>query len=444
MGDSNHLTATAAAAAIARGELTAEQLTRDCLDRIEVRDDEVRAWAFLDPEHALAQAREADAVLAAGPGTGPLHGVPVGIKDIIDTGDMPTEHGSPLFRGDRPERDAACVAALRDAGAVILGKTVTTELANICPGKTRNPHDIRHTPGGSSSGSAAGVADFQMPLALGTQTGGSVIRPASFCGIYGLKPSLGFIARTGVLLQSHTLDTVGVYGRSLEDIALIAGCLSARDPEDPVSYPRSRADLLQMLSEPPPRPPRFAFLRTPAWEEHGEPRARDAILDVVTRLGDHCAEASLPPPFDDILELHRTVMGSENLAYYGDWLDRSPELLSDLLRARLESGRDIRARDYVRALNARETIYRDLVALLANHDAVICLASAGPAPEGFDTTGTPVFNGLWTLLGVPCVTLPRLTLDGLPMGVQLVGRRGDEGRLLRTAGWLDRWLEEPD
>ncbi len=435
----NEMGAREVAARIAARELSAVELVQACLDRIAAREPDVRAWQHLDPEHALAQARDADAALAAGRGGGPLHGVPVGIKDIIDTADMPTEHGSPMFRGRRSNRDAACVAALRDAGAIILGKTVTTELANTFPGKTRNPHDLGHTPGGSSSGSAAAVADFHVPLALGTQTGGSVIRPASFCGIHALKPTLGLISRSGVLLQSHSLDTVGVYGRSVEDLGLITDSLSARDPSDPVSYPRSRASLLALLGEEPPATPRFAFVRTPAWE-HATPAARSALEDLAAGLGELCAEEDLPAPFDRIIELHATVMGCEDLHYYGAFLERTPELVSAPLRARLESARDIPASAYLDALDARETINASLEALLGRVDAVICPASAGPAPEGFESTGSPIFNGLWTYLGVPCVSLPRLVVDGLPMGVQLVGRRGDEGRLLRTARWLDERL----
>ena len=439
MPPANELTACEAAARIRAGELSSEALVHACLARIEAREPEVQAWQYLDPEHALAQAREADAVQREGKGTGALHGVPVGIKDIIDTADMPTENGSPMFAGRRTNHDAACVTALRDAGAIILGKTVTTELANTFPGKTRNPHNPAHTPGGSSSGSAAGVADFHVPLALGTQTGGSVIRPASFCGIYGLKPTLGLISRTGVLLQSHTLDTVGVYGRSLEDLGLITDCLSARDPSDAVNYARSRAKLLAMLRGEPPAAPRFAFLETPAWPHAPEPAQR-AIRELAAGLGDRCREERLPPPFDRILELHRAVMGAEDLHYYGRFLADTPQLLSAPLRERLEDVRDVSAQQYIAALNAREVIYADLEALLASYDAVICLSSAGPAPAGLESTGSPIFNGLWTYLGVPCVTLPRLRVDGLPMGVQLVGMRGDEGRLLRSARWLDREL----
>jgi Asp-tRNA(Asn)/Glu-tRNA(Gln) amidotransferase A subunit family amidase len=439
MNEPNELTATEAAARIRRGDLTAEALVQACLQRIEAREPEVQAWTWIDPDYALAQAREADARLAEGQGVGPLHGVPVGVKDIIDTADMPTENGSPMFRGRRPERDAACVTALREAGAIILGKTVTTELANTHPGKTRNPHNPAHTPGGSSSGSAAGVADFHMPLALGTQTGGSVIRPASYCGIYGVKPTVGLIPRRGVLLQSHTLDTLGAYGRSLEDLGLALDCLSLHEPDDGLSFPRSRGSAREILAEDPPSPPRFAFLETPAWS-HADPGAQRAIRGVVERLGDRCREEGLPSPFDRIIDLHLTVMGTEDLAYYGTYLERTPELLSDALRQRLIDAKSIPAADYVTALNEREVIYADLAALLDDYDAVLCLASASSAPRSLETTGSPIFNGLWTYLGVPCVTLPRLEVDGLPMGLQLVGKRRDEGRLLRTARVLDGWL----
>lgn len=435
----NELSACEAAARIRAGELSSEDLVRACLARIEAREPEVQAWQYLDPAHALAQARDADALQREGKGIGPLHGLPVGIKDIIDTADMPTENGSPMFKGRRTNHDAACVAALRDAGAIILGKTVTTELANTFPGKTRNPHDLARTPGGSSSGSAAGVADFHMPLALGTQTGGSVIRPASFCGIYGLKPTLGLISRTGVLLQSHSLDTVGVYGRSVEDLGLITDSLSARDPADSASYPRSRGSVLTTLREEPPATPRFAFLETPAWS-HAPHEAQEAIRDLAAELGDRCREEQLPPPFDRIIELHRAVMGAEDLHYYGRFLADTPELLSAPLRERLDDVRDVSAPEYIAALNLREIIYADVEALLGRYDAILCLSSAGPAPAGLESTGSPIFNGLWTYLGVPCVTLPRLRVGHLPMGLQLVGMRGDEGRLLRTARWLDREL----
>lgn len=434
------LSAVDAAHQIAAGELTSETLVRSCLDRIAEREPVVQAWAYLDPDHAIAQARLRDAEKRSGRPVGPLHGIPVGLKDIIDTGDMPTEHGSPMFKGNRPARDAACVTALREAGAVILGKTVTTELANTHPGKTRNPHNPAHTPGGSSSGSAAGVADWHVPLALGTQTGGSVIRPASFNGIYALKPSLGLISRRGVLLQSHTLDTLGTYGRSLEDVALLTDALTAHDPLDPVSYPRSRGSLLAALRESPPAPPRFAFLKTPAWNE-AEPVTKTLLADFAAKLGRQCAEVELPSPFDQVVARHATVMAAEDLAYYGGFLDRTPELVSDKLRGRLEAARSISAADYIKAVNACEEIYAQIDKLLDGYDAILCAASSGPAPVTLESTGNAIFNGMWTYLGVPCVSLPLLSANGLPLGVQLVGKRGDEARLMRTARWLDGCAE---
>ena len=237
------LTATEARARMVKGDVTAEAYVTACLDAIAAREKDIEAWVVYDRDRALAQARALDRERAAGRACGALHGLPVGIKDIIDTADMPTENGSPIFKGHQPAKDATCVAVLRAAGAIILGKTVTTELANVNPNKTRNPHNPAHTPGGSSSGSAAGVAAGMMPLALGTQTGGSVIRPGSFCGVHALKPTLGLVSRTGVTLQSHTLDTVGVYGRSLADLALITDALSQHDPSDAVSYTRARPGL---------------------------------------------------------------------------------------------------------------------------------------------------------------------------------------------------------
>ena len=439
MAKLNELTATEAAAGMARGDFTAANLMQACLDRIAEREDEVRAWAYIDPERAMAEARAADTARDRGESLGPLHGLPVGIKDIIDTADMPTENGSALFEGRRPNADAASVAALRAAGAIIMGKTVTTELANTNPSKTRNPHNLEHTPGGSSAGSGAGVADFHMPLAVGTQTGGSVIRPASFNGVYGLKPTLGLIPRGGALLQSHTLDTLGVYGRSLEDLALITDSLSIPEPQDPQSYDGGRSSLLAALEQPQPSGPRFAFVETPAWDRADE-GAKAAIMDVARRLGEACVKETPPAPFDRILDLHGAVFAAENAHYYGAYLRDRPELLSDKIRTRLKDSYDIPARDYIEALNERAVINDAIENLLTRYDAILCLPATGPAPRGFETTGDAAFNSPWTYLGVPCVSLPRLTVDGMPLGVQLVGGRGAEGRLLRTARWLDGFL----
>jgi Asp-tRNA(Asn)/Glu-tRNA(Gln) amidotransferase A subunit family amidase len=432
------LSANAALNAIRSGDLTSEALVAACLERIQALEPQVKAWAFLDPAHAMAQARAADAAIREGKGLGALHGLPVGIKDVIDSADMPTEGGSALFKDYRPRNDASCVSALRSAGAVIMGKTVTTELASSTPGPTCNPRNLAHTPGGSSSGSAAAVACGMVPLALGTQTAGSVIRPASFCGIFGFKPTLGLISRHGVILQSHTLDTIGVYGRTVGDLALIADAIGVHDPQDPVSIRAARVRLAEIAASDPPLAPIFAFVRTPSWDRMTE-IAREAFGELVAELGARVEEIDMPS-LAQAIECHRIVQSAENAGYYGIFRERAPELLSEGLSERLKSGASIAAQDYIRAVNMREPLYASLDEVLTQYSAILTPASLGPAPKGLASTGDPAMNGLWTFLGVPCVTLPLLEAEGLPIGVQLVGRRGDDGRLLRSARWLVRHL----
>jgi Asp-tRNA(Asn)/Glu-tRNA(Gln) amidotransferase A subunit family amidase len=432
--DPTLLTASGAADAIRNGELSSEELVCACLDRIAAREDEVQAWEHLDPDLALAQAREADAELRSGEASGALHGVPVGIKDIFDTSDLPTENGSPIFAGRRPEHDAACVAALRSAGAVIMGKTVTTELALLTPARTRNPHNLAHTPGGSSAGSAAAVAAGMIPAALGSQTAGSIIRPASFCGVYGFKPTLGLIPRGGVLMQSHTLDTVGTYGRCVEDLALLTDCMAAFEADDATSFRRSRPGLLAATRARPPLPPRVAFVKTPAWAD-ADPAMQEAFTAFARKLGARVVEIDIPV-LVDVIEWQRIVQLAENAHYYGPLLAQSPELISPGLTHRLETGLAIDAQEYLRAITGREPSYRAVAAALKGFGAILTPAALGPAPEGLGATGSPIMNGLWTYLGMPTVSLPLLEASGLPVGVQLVGLRHDDARLLRTANWL--------
>ena len=436
MGDTtlSLLTATEAAARIRAGEVLSEDLVAACLAVIAERDAEIGAWEHIDPEFALSQAREADAARREGKGIGPLHGVPVGIKDIIDTADLKSEFGSPIFKGRQPMADAACVSSLRSAGAVILGKTVTSELATLTPARTKNPANLAHTPGGSSAGSAAAVACGMVPAALGTQTAGSVIRPASFCGVYGFKPTFGLISRRGALLQSHTLDTMGVIARSLEDLALLTDAMSAQDVGDSVSYPRSQPSLLTEMRADVPLAPLLAFLKTPAWDE-ADPVMQEAFGELVESLGAHVEEIEFPS-LAEVIAWQRVIQSAENAHYYGPLLQRAPELITDGLKARLEAGLEVPARDYIAAVTARETAYAFIDNVMVHYSAILTPAAPGPAPRGFETTGSPVFNGLWTYLGTPAVTLPLLEVNGLPVGVQLVGGRRDDARLLRTARWL--------
>jgi Asp-tRNA(Asn)/Glu-tRNA(Gln) amidotransferase A subunit family amidase len=428
--------AAEAARQLRERKVTAAELTRACLARIEAREAEVQAWAFLDPEHALRQAHAADEWRKGGRPLGPLHGMPIGVKDIIDTADMPTENGTVLHAGRRPRADATLVSLLRAAGAVILGKTVTTELAVYSPNKTRNPHRPEHTPGGSSSGSAAAVADGMVPLAIGTQTNGSVIRPASFCGVYGFKPSHGLIPRTGVLTQSPPLDTVGVMAADLEGLALLAEPLMAFDAKDRASQPHAPPRLLEVLQAPPPVPPLLAFVRSPVWDQAAED-TRAGFAELVDVLGERVEEVALPASFDDAIELHRTIMEADLAKNFAREYERGRDQLSARLCEMIEAGQRVLAVDYNRALERAVALTAALDELFTRYDAILTPAAPGEAPHGLGSTGSPVFCTIWTLCGVPAVTLPLLTgASGMPIGVQLVGAKGDDARLLRTARWL--------
>lgn len=429
------MTALEARTRMLHGDVSAEAYVGACLDAIAARESEIEAWVVCDRAHALEQARACDKARAAGKPAGLLHGLPIGIKDIIDTADMPTQNGSPIFAGHQPERDASCVAQIRAQGGIVIGKTVTTELANNHPNKTRNPHNPAHTPGGSSSGSAAAVGANTIPLALGTQTGGSVIRPGSFCGVYAMKPTLGLISRTGATLQSHTLDTIGVYGRGVADLALATQAMSAFDAADAVSYPRVPPQLLDGLAWAKPDKPRFAFFRSPAWSQ-ADATAQRALEGFVKDLGGLAEEIDVPE-MADVIKHHANVMSAENVAYYGPLLQRYPQGISPTLAARLEASAAVTAGDYIRSLNAREPMYVALARVLSRYAAIITLPACGAAPKGLGSTGNPVFNAMWTYLGVPCITLPLLQADGLPLGVQLVGPRRGEAALLAAAQWLD-------
>ncbi|MEO7500285.1 MAG: amidase [Casimicrobiaceae bacterium] len=437
----NWLSATDAARAIREGVISAEELTERCLARVREVDGEVQAWAFLDPAHALSQARACDAARREGQAIGALHGIPVGIKDIIDTGDMPTEDGTALHAGRAPAHDAAVVAMLRAAGAVIMGKTVTTELATLSPGKTRNPQDPRHTPGGSSSGSAAAVAAGMVPLAVGTQTNGSVIRPAAFCGVFGFKPTFGLIPRSGVLKVSRTLDQVGVFARTLADVALIAEQLVGHDVLDPDTTPRARMPLVATAAEEPPLPPVLAYVEGPVWDRASDD-TRQAFAELVDTLGDCVVRIDLPPVANQALDWHKTIMEAEMAASLDREWEKGRDRISPELRDQLARGRATSAFDYLSARARIPLLNAGFSSIFERCDAIITPATPGTAPEGLESTGDPAFCTLWSLCGMPALTLPLMTGDnGLPLGVQMVGQRGDDARLLRTARWLEARVE---
>ncbi len=422
MSAPERLTACEAVGRLVAGELTAETLTRACLERARA-GAEIKAWAWLDPEQALIQARAVD---RAGR-KGPLAGVPVGIKDVIDTVDMPTENGSPIYRGNRPFADAASVALIRAASGVILGKTVTTEFANRYPGPTVHPHNAQHTPGGSSSGSAAAVADYQVPLALGTQTGGSVIRPAAFCGVIGYKPSFGEFSRVGVKMQCHNLDTVGIICRNLEDVALLRGVLLAQNAH--------RVDRRSAA-------PRIGFCRTPAWE-HADGDTHALLERTATVLGAAGAtmrEVTLTPA--DILDHHRRIFEFEAARNYAYEYEVHGEKLSEALRdGLLARGRALPLPAYIEAVETAEAFRRNLDDLFSDLDVLLAPSAVGEAPEGLGSTGDARFNAIWTLAWTPCVTLPAGNgRKGLPLGIQLVGPRFRDEALLDAAAWVEARL----
>ncbi|MGE5266073.1 MAG: amidase [Deltaproteobacteria bacterium] len=427
MNDFHKLSAAGMRDEIARGRLSSVAVVTSCLRWIEIREPLIGAWAHIDPEWALDHARAADAHQAAGKVLGPLHGVPVGIKDLIDTADLPTEYGTPAFAGHRPQANAEVVNRLQAAGAIILGKTVTTELAFYGPGKTRNPVDPSRTPGGSSSGSAAAVADYHVPLALGSQTAGSILRPASYCGVFGFKPTFGEIPLEGVIAQSPPLDTLGGYARSVADMALLMAVLTGKSCD---------LDLVDG------RPLRLAFLRTPAWPQ-GDADMRAAIERLVRANEGLISEVSMPEDFAATGGLQRAVQFHDIARNFGPIVDKHPSIMSAKLKDVVAEGRSVTAAEYDAALARREPLYRSLESIFSAYDAILTPASQGVAPAGLSSTGSPMFNFIWTYLGVPAISIPLLTSGGLPLGMQLVGPRGSDARLLGVAEAAMAALKRP-
>ena len=426
------------AAAIASGAHSATDLIEACLERIDLLEPSVQAWTCLDRAAVLAQAKARDDARRAGEPCGPLHGVPVAIKDNIDTEDLPTEDGTVLHAGRRPDHDATLVARLRAAGAIIMGKSVTTEFAYFSPGKTRNPHDPTRTPGGSSSGSAAAVASMMVPLGVGTQTNGSVIRPASFCGVVGFKPSFGTISRHGVLRTSRRLDQIGVFARSVDDAALIAECLTGFDANDPDTRHCVAPALVRLAASDPPMPPTFGRVVS-SLSARADAQTLAAFDELGEVLGERISDVDIGEGHAHANAWLATIMRSEIAFNLRDDHRRGARAMSAKLLALIDAGAGTAATDYLSALALADRYAASIAEIFESFDALMLPAAPGPAPEGLDSTGDPVFCSLASLLGLPAITLPLLqSEEGLPIGVQLIGARGQDGRLLRTANWLVR------
>ncbi len=441
--DPTEMTAIQAAQAIREGRLRAVDLVRACLDRIAATDGEIGAWAHVDAEGALARAAEMDRLRQFGMPLGPLHGIPVGLKDIIDTKTMPTERGTPIFKGRQPDTDAFIVDRLLEAGAVILGKTVSTELAFLHPSATKNPHNPAHTPGGSSSGSAAAVAAGHVPLALGTQTNGSVIRPASFCGVYGFKPTRGLIARTGVLQTSKSLDQLGGFARSLEDAALLADAILGYAGSDPASLPRPGPAILDGARAEPPVEPDLAWLELPYSDRLSE-AAASGLGELLDALPGRVERLPAPPGFADLIETQRIIHEYEICRHLAEVFDAHWDMVSDSLRPVIERARQISDADYERALEMMHGAEDFFANTFEDFDAILAPSALGEAPLiAAGGTGDPVCCTIWTVAGLPCLSLPLLVGEtGLPIGVQLIGCPEKDDRLCRTAAWMLRRLQE--
>lgn len=418
------------------GELSSEYLVAHCLSVIENTDEKIGAWAHLNADQALSEARKMDDLRRRGKPLGALHGLPVGIKDIVDTTDYPTEYGCSVFANRRPENDAAVVERLKEAGAVILGKTVSTEMAFLSESNTRNPHNPEYGPGGSSSGSAAAVAAGQVPLAIGSQTNGSTIRPASFCGVFGFKPSRGIVSRRGVLRTSDSLDQLGIFSLDLADAALLCNAISGYDGADPKSYIQPKPDCLAGFQSEPPVEPMFAWFDMPYYDRATKDTMA-GFAELLEAMGSRVDRLTAPKSFEGLIGSHKLIYYYEmNKELESVWNEHASGLSAELQQT-LSDAREISSDQYEDAVAAMRSAADWFSGFYNDYDAVVTLSALSEAPKYGEGTGDPICCTLWTLAGLPCLNLPLLTgLNNLPIGVQLVGAYNEDDRLFRSSRWL--------
>ncbi len=414
------------------GARNVESVCEELLTEVATRDPQLQAFAWLEPGYIRQQAQRLDAQFAQSGPVGSAHGLPLALKDIIDTEGIPTENGTVLDAGRIPTRQAAVVDRWLAAGGVLFGKTITTELAFMCPARTSNPHGADFTPGGSSAGSAAAVAAGMVPVALGSQTGGSVIRPAAYCGVFGFKPTFDLLPTDGVLMQSHTLDTLGVFARSVADLALVTDLLR----QEPVPGIQPTLSLLESCQQPIVSSPRFGFVTLPYWER-ASAQTLSKLEQLCSSLGNQAVNLNLPSTFQNSIRQRETINFVEMVHHYGHYAERGQASLSSQVRGAMEQGGQHTAVEYLDALASREVLNRALEPLFAVADVLVMPSAPDHAPQDHNITGDPVFNGIWTLCGTPSLTLPLFRAENdMPIGMQLVAPRGADARLLRVAQWL--------
>lgn len=442
MGTPYTFTIAAAGEQIRTRRLSPVDLVRSCLDRIDQLEPRLQAWVTIDRERALTAAQHCEEEIRCGQRRGPLHGIPIGIKDIFSTAGLKTTAGSPIYADFVPDCDATVVRCLKEAGAIILGKTQTTEFAAFAPAPTRNPWNLEHTPGGSSSGSAAAVAAAMCPGALGSQTYGSTIRPATYCGCIGLKPTYGRISTFGMFALAWSLDHVGIFARTVTDTALLLQALAGDDPQDPASVPIPVPDYLKALDD--LKPPRLGLLRNFFLEKADEETRThtEAIAERLARAGAQVEEVQLPASFAGVPEAHFTMMFAESAVSHRETYAQHKARYSPQMQDCIEKGLKVSGIDYVMTRRLQQRFRHDLDALCRTVDALLTPATPAPAPRGLATTGDPAFNGPASFSGLPSLGLPSgLSSNGLPFGVQLMGAAFAEARLLAVGKWCEAVLD---
>ena len=422
---------------IRNSDLNSVDLCKSYIEQINKFEKDVKAWAHFDKKLLLEKAEEADEHRRSGKSVGPLHGIPVALKDIIGTYDMPTECGTVLRKGISESADAEVVNLLKISGAIIMGKTVTTEFAYFDPGKTTNPHDKSRTPGGSSSGSAAAVASLMAPLSIGSQTGGSVIRPASYCGVVGYKPTYGLISRNGVLRTSYILDHIGLFGRNVEDVALLAKVLIRKDQYDPATIYYSAENILEETKKGPLFEPKFIFYKSDYWKIVDK-KSRESF-EYFIKSFKNIEVFDTPSYFKDIHKYHQIIHETDLANNFSLYYKKYKNKLSKFMQTAIAKGNKHSAKDYAEAIDFRKRSYESYQEVFEDYHGVLTPASPGVAPKGLKSTGTAEFNKVWSYLGTPCISLPLLEGENnLPLGVQLVGNRYDDHRFLGVANWLEK------